>query len=572
MKLNGYEILREITRGPITTVFLARQTALDRLVLIKTLNTQWKEEKDLVERFRREALICARLKHPNIVDIYTVGTEEENLFLAIEYIEGLDLGRFIEKYHPLPPDLVLYISREILKGLAYAHSKGIIHRDIKPGNILISRDGVVKISDFGLARTTDLPALTAQGGTVGTPAYMSPEQARGAKLDQRSDLFSLGITLYELATGVSPFKGNNFADSIQRILQYTPAPMSELRPDLPGWFCDLVGKMLSKTAARRPRSAEAVLNHPGFKALTVEAEQLAAFMAHPEEYRKSAAPLSGGESSAVTTGKKSLLVFSGVAVILMILFLVLRMNSNNGDRPSQTAMPPVAVEDSAAHRVNSAAIDSPIIPVDHNAPEQSPSGADDSPMRETGKATPSAPGAEKVADDTGASSSSTVRTTVGSPAAPTENLPPSLSGDTAAPATGKLYIACSTWGTVLIDGEEKGVLPLLQPLTLSAGTHQLEVRNPSYLPFRREITIIPHRIDSLKIALTPLEGYLELRVQPWAEVYIDGEHVGQTPLHEPLALPAGRHQVELRNPNFSPWKETVEILPGETILRQVILK
>ncbi|MCB0274089.1 MAG: serine/threonine protein kinase, partial [Calditrichaeota bacterium] len=192
MKINGYTIIDELSQGPISTVFLGRQDALNRQVFIKRLNTQWLGENDLRERFRREALICARLNHPNIVQVIDVGTEPDNLYIISEYVNGVNLGAFLKAQPDLPIAMVLWLSREIIQGLAYAHEHGILHRDIKPENIMLSRDGGVKISDFGLARAEDLPSLTFQGEVVGTPAYMSPEQARLGTVDQRSDLFSLG--------------------------------------------------------------------------------------------------------------------------------------------------------------------------------------------------------------------------------------------------------------------------------------------------------------------------------------------------------------------------------------------
>ncbi|MCB0301995.1 MAG: serine/threonine protein kinase, partial [Calditrichaeota bacterium] len=262
--IKGYDIIREISRGPISTAYLGKQLSLNRPVLIKRLNNQWMNETDLMERFRREALICARLKHRNVVDIIDVETHPDNLYLVIEFIDGMDLARFIKEFSPMPFSVILYISREVLNGLAYAHRQGVIHRDIKPSNIMIGRDGIVKIADFGLARTADLPTISAHGEVVGTPAYMSPEQARISNLDERTDIFSLGITFYELAGQPSPFKGQSIVESIQKLLKDVPPPLHELNPEIPEWYSLLISKMLAKKTDDRPASAEAILENPHF--------------------------------------------------------------------------------------------------------------------------------------------------------------------------------------------------------------------------------------------------------------------------------------------------------------------
>ena len=227
MKIEGYTISEELSRGPITTVYRATQDALERSVVLKVLNIQWQNETDLVARFQREAKIYARLKHPNIVTIFNFGFSGEAFYLVMEDIKGQSLANLLKKHKSLPYPVALYIAREILSGLTYAHDKGVIHRDLKPSNILIDHDGLVKITDFGLATISDLPRITDHDSSVGTPAYMSPEQARGEQLDSRSDLFSLGVTIYEMFTGVSPFYDENLAVTINNVLTKKQDPLQK---------------------------------------------------------------------------------------------------------------------------------------------------------------------------------------------------------------------------------------------------------------------------------------------------------------------------------------------------------
>lgn len=208
MVISGYDIQSEIFRGPVTTVFDALHLALGRRVILKILNTQWMNETDLIDRLSREAKICARLDHPNIVKIFDFNRTDNSVYISMEYIDGWTLENLILQKETIEISELINITIQILNGLSYAHSKDIVHRDIKPSNIMITPDRTVKITDFGLAVVSDLPGITGQDQTVGSPAYMSPEQVMAKDVDQRSDLFSLGATLFKLCTGKSPFEAD----------------------------------------------------------------------------------------------------------------------------------------------------------------------------------------------------------------------------------------------------------------------------------------------------------------------------------------------------------------------------
>jgi len=573
MKIEGYEILKEISRGPITTVFLGKQLALERLVLIKLLNAQWQREADLIERFRREAIICARLKHPNIVSIYDVGTHSDNLYLVIEYIEGEDLGQFLKRHHPLPVELALFISRELIAGLAYAHSQGIIHRDIKPGNIMVSREGAVKITDFGLARTEDLPSITAQGGTVGTPAYMSPEQSRGEKLDQRSDIFSLGATLYALASGESPFRGENFADSIQKVLRNNPPPLRQIRPDIPDWFSGLAAGMLHKDPRKRPASAKEVLSHFGFHNLPANRDRLAAFIIDPAGFRPR-------EKAADKTGRSSFLrpSYRLPAVILgaMIIALVILFSRNGGQEPSAGKQPlgnpaaPARLPDS----LNSS--DTFFSSLEQDSTGQPSSIARNSAAKNRRGDIP----AQTLSRGAAGSDHQEARPGTTSPAgnlspeSDSAERPPALRdslAESASAGPGGLFIVCAPWADIFIDGQKKDTTPLRQPLLLPPAVYNLELKNPGFETYRRQVAVEPGKTDSLVVNLRPRAGYLALRVTPWAEVYLNGEYYDTTPLKHPISLPSGKYEIKLVNPNFSAWADSVVITAGETASRQVTL-
>lgn len=203
-----YQVERKIGEGGKGTVFLAHDTALDRHVAIKVIRGE-DLGRDSLHRIQREMQTMARLTHPNVVAIHDVGREDGHHFLVLEYLEGGDLEELTRAQGPLEADAFMRVSLGVAEALKYAHDQGILHRDVKPGNIWLTKDGVAKLGDFGLAIAADLPRVTQEGMTAGTVAYMPPEQALGRDYEPRSDLYMLGATLFHLITGRPPFLGDD---------------------------------------------------------------------------------------------------------------------------------------------------------------------------------------------------------------------------------------------------------------------------------------------------------------------------------------------------------------------------
>jgi serine/threonine-protein kinase len=250
-----YRIMRKLGSGGMANVYLAEDQELGRRVAIKILNDRHAGDEQFVERFRREAKNAASLSHPNIVSIYDRGEAEGTYYIAMEYLDGKSLKELILERGPAPVSVAVDYARQILAALRFAHRNGIVHRDIKPHNVLVDAEGHAKVTDFGIARA-GASQMTEEGSIIGTAQYLSPEQARGTKVDQTSDLYSLGIVLYEMLTGTVPFTGDSPVEIAMKHLSATPEPLSARRPDIPKALDLVILRALAKDPAARYQSAD----------------------------------------------------------------------------------------------------------------------------------------------------------------------------------------------------------------------------------------------------------------------------------------------------------------------------
>lgn len=258
--LGDFHVERLLGRGGMGEVYLARQISLNREVAFKVLRPDLLTNPTYQARFEAEAWASAKLNEPNIVHIYSLGMIDDVRYIAMEYVQGTNLKDYLQKKGPPELMLALSIMRQAGTAIRAAGEVGLVHRDVKPENLLLTRKGIVKVADFGLCRDQDRDAgVTQPGVTMGTPLYMSPEQAQGHALDHRSDLYSLGVTFYHMLAGEPPFRGETPLALALKHVKDTPVDLSVRRPDLPPDLCRLVMRLMEKDPARRYQSASEML-------------------------------------------------------------------------------------------------------------------------------------------------------------------------------------------------------------------------------------------------------------------------------------------------------------------------
>jgi eukaryotic-like serine/threonine-protein kinase len=250
-----YRLERRLGHGGMASVYLARDTELDRLVAVKLLAENIAGDEGLRKRFVREARLAARLSHPNVVGVFDAGENEGRPYIVMEYVEGETLAELLARRGRLPAEAARELALQACRGLAHAHNAGLVHRDIKPQNLLLRSDGTLKIADFGIARAIEGTALTQAGTVLGTAAYLSPEQALGEPVSAASDVYSLGAVLYELLTGRPPLEADSLAELAEKQQRPSITPVRELAAQVPGDLEALVMRCLARNPTYRPASA-----------------------------------------------------------------------------------------------------------------------------------------------------------------------------------------------------------------------------------------------------------------------------------------------------------------------------
>jgi serine/threonine protein kinase/Tfp pilus assembly protein PilF len=329
-----YRIIEELGRGGMGVVYKAEDTKLKRMVALKLLPAELVHVPEVNERFRREAQAAAALDHPNICTVHEFDEAEEKPFISMAYIEGQSLKEMIES-GPLDLEEALRIAEQVAEGLQEAHKKGIVHRDIKSGNIIVTDSGRAKIMDFGLARTAERTLLTKEGSTMGTVAYMSPEQTQGEKVDQRTDIWSFGVVLYELLTGKLPFRGEHEQAVVYSILKEKPKSATSIKPDIPTSIEQVVSKALEKDSDKRYQKIDELIDDLKSISAGIVPEEIRVRIKKEKLRKRKKAILYGGATGLVTAAVVlALLLFTGPAEAIDSI-AVLPLENLTGDLEQQ---------------------------------------------------------------------------------------------------------------------------------------------------------------------------------------------------------------------------------------------
>ncbi len=274
-----YEIIETIGKGGMAIVYKAKCLVLNRYVAIKVLRPEYRTDSDFIKRFRAEAQAAGGLSHPNIVSVYDVALDGDIDYIVMEYVEGVTLKQYIDAKGIIPWKEAVDYGSQICAGLEHAHQKGIVHKDIKPHNIMITREGVLKITDFGIAKAINSGTIASNTTTIGSVHYCSPEQARGGYTDTKTDIYSLGVLLYEMVTGTLPFDGDNAVSVAMQHIENEPTPPKTLNPDIPQSFENVILKAMCKSPAARYETATRML--VDLKKVYIGAEVAADFNTSP---------------------------------------------------------------------------------------------------------------------------------------------------------------------------------------------------------------------------------------------------------------------------------------------------
>jgi serine/threonine protein kinase len=530
-------------------------------VLIKELRPEVFREEDLRKRFEREAQVCAHIKHENIVDIYNYSAEPNRIYLVMEFVDGCSLEEFIHNNLSPPNHLTYAIILQTLKGLAFAHARGVVHRDLKPGNILISRDGWVKITDFGLSSFEGAPQVTRAGAIVGTPAYLSPEAISGGGITPQSDIFSLGVTFYQLLTGEKVFDSEHFSDSLNKVLSHHPPKPSQFRSNLPPEVDHIILKMLEKQPTKRWINCEEIIT--AFEKLD-EIQRLGNLKQYLKQYwedpsvreESPTATLSDTSVVAVQHSSKPYL-WVGLITVLVIAVVVVGAviigKRDVQDEPvaqlieqpeESTLVDTTAIQDTTASSMDSSSM---IVPPE-SVEQPSSDVGDTSPDGEIVSQRDSEP---TITPETRNTQVDTPAVAITEP----ETEASEAIADLSLPLTpASMRILCDPWADVYVDGFLLGKTPF-ESIEIEPGEHRLVFRHPEFEPIFRDINAESGQNIQMRINFWETVGRIIILVTPWAEVYIDGNFVDVTPLQEPLIVPLGKHTVTLRNPGAEPWEE-----------------
>ncbi len=604
-KIGRYQIVSELGRGSMGVVYQGFDPVIGRTIAIKTMLTEGlapAEFQEFKTRFQREAQTAGVLAHPNIVTVYDFGEDGGILYLAMEYLEGKSLDKLVEEQNVLPVETIIPMYDQVCGALDQAHAHKIVHRDIKPANIMILDSGLVKVTDFGIAKMMSM-GMTQAGQILGTPNYMSPEQVKGRPIDGRSDIFSLGVILYELVTGEKPFGGQNITTVIYKIINENPIPPRELDATIHPGLSYVISKALAKSPEERYQTcrelAEDLKNYKslgGFAAPSatvvirvppVPAGPVAEPAAPPAPQARVQPPVAHPPAAppqpaveALPARPMSVQVIGppkpqprGTSPVVWIFLTVLLVGAVGGgyffflrapqtSKESETTTRPVDQGTQVGQNQGGTSTATSATPTEGTT---TPGGTT------TTGTTTTPPGSETKSPTTGNEpKTGAERTKEQRPG----GIPMPTGGErtTATPKVGQLIVTANVPGArISIDGRsDPGWVTNHTFPDLAAGPHSIVISKDGYDEVQRGVIVEGGRTVPLNVELTAPGGEINIvTLPPGADVSIDGRAFGASPVRATVGV--GQHNYTIKRPGMEPYESTFNMKNGAILTKRVDL-
>ena len=487
-----FQIIEVLKKDEHAAVFLADHIYLSKKIILKVLNTQKISDSTLVERFKREAKILAKLDSPNIIKVLDFGMYKEYFYISFEYIEGSSLRNLL-KQSELSQEQKVHMMIQLLKGLYFAHQNQIIHRDIKPENIFVDVNLNLKIGDFGLALSAEDNFVTNPYSIVGTPSYMSPEQVRGAKLNAQSDLFSAGVVLYELFVGKNPFLKENVNLTLNEIMAFDEEAVKKGLIDQPQEIRDVLTLLLKKNSKERFSTALDALT-----ALGVTVDQPTVVLTREER---------------VATRKILPLIIAVLATVFVIVLgwmLVKAFEDTTQDINQSSQGQNLKAEQNQ---------------IKDSGQKDKTNNTDQVDLNNLTK-----PLVDNSTKQVPVENQQTQNST-------TQQQNPATANPNKPILYGWIDVQSNEGTKIYINGEEVGVAPIQKPIMLLEGAYNLKMMNPNFPPYDTTFTIKEKETTKLYVNLNSLVAYIDIYANPWGKVYFNSAYKGDTPLTKVKVVP-----------------------------------
>lgn len=580
-----YEFLELIGKGGFALVYKVKDLYLERLGAIKILYKEYSRDEETIERFRREAKIYANLEHPNIVPIYDIGIVEGIVFFIMKFIEGETLNKIIRREGKLSERRAIKIMSDLLDALAYIHKKGIIHRDIKPHNIMIDKNDRTILADFGIARTLESTSFTKSGAILGTAYYLSPEQAKGLPIDHRVDIYSSGVTLYEMITGELPFRGENTLMVLYQHVNELPPLPSRLNPKISAEMEAVILKALEKDPGKRFSCAEemkeALQGIPLEPKKVIQPEPLETISIPEEEILKKATPKK--EESLEFKKFKTVPSYSSesipekkgipLSILLPVILIVAIVISLIAMPPLRTSLKGIffhektpaqtgkiekektevsELETSMKEKKSEHVEEKPSEQISKTESPKSELPREEPPIKELPKKEVPPKSELPVTEPP---KKEPLLKTEPPVTEPPQKEPPVL------PSKGAIILTSSHPCIVIIDGKYQYDLPPRRTLELPVGKHNVKFVIEGYETYSHDIEIVGGEIYPLHQKFTPY-GKILVNSVPYGNVKIDGKDYGEVPVEARLS--EGEHVVIVEREGYKTIKKVVKIVAGKS--------